>query len=71
MGKHVILNNCLCEFLGVVRYSAKSEGSTVLDGDGGVQEEGTKLLQHIEGVEIVNVLRFRCEVGDLLCKFYF
>jgi len=67
----MVLHHCLRKFLGVVSYSAECEGCAVLDGDGGVEEEGAELFEDVEGVEVVDVLGFRCEVSDLLSEFNF
>lgn len=65
----MIFNDSLCQFLGVVGDATKGEGSAVLDGDGGVEEEGTQLLEDTEGVQVVDVLRLGSEVCQLLGEF--
>lgn len=65
----MVFNDSLCQFLGVVGDATKGEGSAVLDGDGGVEEEGTQLLEDTKGVQVVDVLRLGSEVCQLLGEF--
>jgi hypothetical protein len=59
----VVFHDCLCKFLGVVGDSAKGEGGAILDGDGGIKEQRTELLEDPKGVQMIDILRFGCEVG--------
>ncbi len=42
----VVLNNCLCKFLGVVGDPAQCQSSTVLDRNSRVQQKWPYLLEH-------------------------
>lgn len=43
--QHVVLDDCLSKFLGVVGDPTQSQGCTVLDGDCGVQQQRSQLFE--------------------------
>ena len=64
----MVLDHCFGELFGVVGDAAQGQCGVVLDGDGGVEQEGAQLLHDSQLVEVVDVLWLRGEVGYLLRK---